>query len=201
MINYIVLLLSVLGFILPTFFDLQFMIAVNFPLILLSRCLYIAAFYLNYVRFSQREAEELDNPLFSKKETLYFIGKNALIVILGFLHFYLAVFFAAYSLLCVGVYDQTIGEKKNAKYLYEIPGKIVYYVSPLVIALIIFLVGDLSAFMPLFFSILGFLFWGQKYAQLDLRELEKRYEKRLINKIPLFIQIWVNFTKEGSIIK
>lgn len=191
MINWIFFIFSLMGFILPDFFDLSLMLTVNLPLILISRGLYIAAFYLNYVKFIERKAENFHNPLLSKKEILYFLGKNALIIILGFLNFYLAVFFATYSLMIVGIFDQTIGQKQNMKKAYEIPGRYIYYLSPLVIALVIFLIGDLLGFIPLFFSVLLFFFWGQKYAKLSLEELKRRYKDRIINKIPLFIQIWI----------
>ncbi|MGV9174067.1 MAG: CocE/NonD family hydrolase [Promethearchaeia archaeon] len=191
MINWIVFMFALLGFILPDFFDLNFMFAVNLPLILISRGLYISAFYLNYVKFTERRSENYQNPLLSKKEILYFACKNTFIIILGFFHFYLAVFFAAYSLMIVGVYDQNIGKRENMKKNYEIPGKLIYYLSPIVLAIFIFLIGDLLAFIPLFFAILLFFFWGENYANLTLEGLERRYNQRLINKIPLFIQIWI----------
>ena len=122
------------------------------------------------------------------KEGLYFIAKNAAFVLLGFIHLYIAFFIATYALMCAGVYFKNLGSRKNEKTIGAL-GKLIYGAAPIALFVIAFLTGDLFAFAPIVIGYILFMLRGQNYADLSLKQLHARYQKRIINRISGPIQV------------
>ena len=186
MINYIVFLFLVLSIIFEELFDIFSMLAFNLPIIAVSRAVFIVAYYLNYFKYANREENE-EKYVISTQEKLYFIGKNAAVILLGFLNFYLAIFFAVYSLLVASVYFKNVGaQKENVKFSYL--GKGIYGAVPIGFFLWIYFLGDLFALVPLILSVLLFFYWGKTYGDLSKEELYQRYQNRIFKRIPASVQ-------------
>jgi hypothetical protein len=155
------------------------MLMVNLPLMLISRGIFLVAFYLNYFRFKDKDVISKNSRLFSNKEKLYFVLRNAIIIALGILNLYIAIFISIYSILCAIIHTKNIGNRLKLPYL-EIIGTLLYYVVP-VLFIISFLFDDLFTLFPLGLSLLLFYFWGENYSNFSL---EERRKKRLISILP-----------------
>ncbi|TFF85585.1 MAG: CocE/NonD family hydrolase [Promethearchaeota archaeon] len=179
MINWIMFLFRGLAIVLDLVFDLNSMLMVNLPLILISRGIFLVAFYLNYFRFKDKDVISKNSRLFSNKEKFYFVLRNAIIIALGILNLYIAIFISIYSILCAIVHTKNVGNRLNLPYL-EITGTLLYFVVP-VLFIISFLFDDLFTLFPLGLSLLLFYLWGDRYSNLSLAE---RRKKRLISLLP-----------------
>ncbi len=168
------------------------MIAINLPIIAASRGLYILAYYLNYVNVSKREAGGENPYTFSKNEKLYFIAKNAAVILFSMLNLYIALFFAIYSILCAGVYIINIGER-DSKDLLKRLGWIFLIACPIGFGVVFSILLNLGVLIPMILATVLFIIWGWKYANLSLEGLFKRYSKRIFKKTPAYLQYAIIF--------
>ncbi len=150
------------------------------------------AFYSNYIKHSKRDSNEPSKLSFSKIERLYFMGKSAAIILLGFLHSYIAIFFATYSLMCAGFYFKNIGTNANSK-KYSYVGIACYFIYPLVSLFLYLILIDIYAPIFVVAAIIVFFYHGQKYANLNLQELLKCYDHRVLGRVPASIQYAIIF--------
>ncbi|MHA1898909.1 MAG: CocE/NonD family hydrolase [Promethearchaeota archaeon] len=135
-----------LGVFLRPFFNISLWL-VNMILILIMRGIYIFIFYLNYVYFPKKEAEDkrkaenIGNDdettnnkgsknhgagmggktiSFSKMNYMSFIFKNLLVLIIGTLSTYIALIIGIYSVYVAGGYLRNIGHRSKSNYYKDI---------------------------------------------------------------------------------
>jgi len=188
MLNWIVFLLMVLNFTIGYFFDLTIMLLINLPLISISRAIYIYGYYLNYYKYGINKQNAKERIIVTQKEKIYFWGKSAALVLLGFIYVHIGLFFGVYSLLCASIYFQEVGEREEKENLQKL-GKLLYNLSPIALIGLFFVLGDMLAIIPIFLALIVFLNWGNKYAKLSLDELIERYQGRRFLRMPLSMQI------------
>ncbi len=185
MINWIILLFSALGWLIEEFFNLYVMLIVNLPIIAISRFVYMYTYYKKYKPFSKSENDEFR---FSRNETLYFSAKNALVILIGFIHIYLALFFSIYSLMCAFIYSKELNKQKEfcLFLILWIIGMGCLYSIPMQLGVIKTI--DLMMIIPVIIALHAFIFWGRKYAELSIEGLYERYQKRIYRSIPASLQ-------------
>ena len=188
MLNWIPFLLTVLSFTIGFFFDLAIMLFINLPIIAISRGIYIYAYYLNYYKYGINEKNAKERIIVSRSEKIYFWGKNAALILLGFIYVHIGLFFGVYSLLCASIYFQKVGERKKKENLKKI-GKLLYNLSPIALIGVFLILGDIIAIIPIFLALLVFLNWGNQYAKLSVDELIERYQRRRFLMMSLYLQI------------
>jgi len=174
-----------IGMAINLFFNLIPMLILNLPIIAASRALYILAYYFNYVKHAERDPNVTYS--FTRREKIYFVGKNIAVILLGFLNIYVALFFAVYSLLCAGIYLKNVGTRKKDKRLENF-GKNLYVLTPIGFGIAFLLRFDFIAIVVIVASYILFINWGRKYAELSYTGLIERYEKRLFLRIPISVQ-------------
>ena len=179
MINWVIFFFRIMNVFYDLIFDINSMLTINLPIIAIFRGIFILTYCLNYIKFLDGELKLNGSINFSNKEKIYFIIKNAIIIFLGFLNIYLAVFFSLYSIMCAIIQIKSIGNRLNKPNL-EIFGTLLYYIIPIGFILT-FLLVDLFSLLPIGLALLTFYYWGQEYAGLSLK---KRHNNRFINRIP-----------------
>ncbi|MBD3228570.1 MAG: CocE/NonD family hydrolase [Candidatus Lokiarchaeota archaeon] len=179
MINWIIFFFRAMALTFDLLFDLNSMLMINLPLVAISRVIFIVFFYLNYFKYRDEETKSKNSALFTSKEKLYFIIRNAILIVLGVLSIYIAIFICLYSLLCSTIHLKNISNRQN-KHISEIIGIMLYYILP-VLCIICFLFVDFIALIPIASALLLFYFWGEKNANLPLKE---RHNKRIISILP-----------------
>ncbi|MHA1149102.1 MAG: CocE/NonD family hydrolase [Promethearchaeota archaeon] len=189
MINWIVFFFLILGMFSEDLFDIFIMFYVNLPIIASARLIYVLVYILNYFKDFERK-DDGGKYVFSKKEKLYFLGKNIAVILLGFLNLYIAVFFALYSLLCAATYFKNMGGRKNNIDYLKL-GKVIYGLSPIGFVIYGLWLMDFFIMLPVTLSLLLFFYWGNKYANLSKEELYQRYQRRVFKRIPLAVQITI----------
>lgn len=173
----------ILGISITLFFDLVTMLAINLPIVGVLRGLYILGFYLNYVRLAERDPNNKSLYIFSRKEKIYFIVKNSVIIFLGFLNLYIALFFGIYSMLIVAFYFKSIGKRvANKKRLFKVAGKLIYGLVPLAF-IVVFVFIDVIAIIPIFLAMILFLYRGQKLGNFTIKELFERFDRRIFHRL------------------
>ncbi|MHA1274929.1 MAG: hypothetical protein ACTSQS_16065, partial [Promethearchaeota archaeon] len=188
MIHWIFFFLKILAVASEYLFNIFLMLTLNLPIILISRGLFVLAFYFNYIKFAEKYSEKDRLYIFSTKEKFYFLGKNVAVILLSFLNFYICLFFATYSLLCASNYFKNIAKREEKKRCEEI-GNILYMFTPFILMIICFIIGDLYAIISIFIALTAFIYRGQKYSNYSLQELFERYNKRIMRRIPITLQI------------
>jgi len=193
MIDWTMFLFILGADILGDMFNFTTMLTVNLPIVLIAQIIFMIGYYLNYVKFPEKYAK--DNYIYwvSAKEGIYFFAKNAAIIVLGFIHLYIAFLFATYYLMCAGVYFRNLGARKNEKRISDI-GNIIYTGAPIALFGLAFMIGDLLAFAPIVGGYIIFMLRGQNYAELSLKELHSRYQRRIINRLSGPIQVAIIVT-------
>jgi predicted acyl esterase len=163
------------------------MVMINLPILLIFRGLYCITYYLNYSkRFGSDPDDRLS--LFTKKETIYFLLKQIMIILFGTIHLTFTVFISFYSLMMTGRYIYRIGEKIKNNAI-NILGKFITFFAPLLgIIWYTFVGSDLYSIAAIGVSIIAFLHYGSKISLLSLKEILEKYNKRRIEKIPKIIQ-------------
>lgn len=190
MINVIVFLFIFLSFLSEYLFDLSEMMTYNLPIVIISRVIFIYAFYLNYIKYTERDSSNKRILSFSKKELLYFGARNAMVVLIGFLNIYIALFLGIYSLLYAGYYFKNIGVRKKSSNYLRI-GIAFYGILPFVSLGLFFVLVDFYATIPILAAMVYFFYRGQKRANLSLKQLFEQYDRRILNRTPLIVQIAV----------
>lgn len=182
MINWIIIYFQAFGSVLKIFFELfplTTILLVNLPLILIFRGMYMVTHYLYYTQQFKGDLKEGD-VLFTRKETIYFLLKNSVIIILGTLTIYAGLFFASYSLLLVGQYCKNIKEHSRKKLIVR-TGKLIHFFGPLgFIGYAI--ITDIFTIIPIVLGLFIFMNYGQRNANLSLSELFNKYKNRMFLK-------------------
>ncbi|MFX0046935.1 MAG: CocE/NonD family hydrolase [Candidatus Hermodarchaeota archaeon] len=185
MINWIIAFfyfLEELGFL-----KIEDIITKNLPMLLVCRGLYCITYYLNYSKIFTTETDERKS-LFTQKETIFFILKQAMLLLFGAIYLAFAVFISFYSIMMSGKYIYNIANKRENK-LLSILGKIITFFAPLVgILWFTFIVSNLYSIAAIGVSVVAFLHYGLKISSLSLANILEKYSKRRIEKIPKIIQ-------------
>jgi len=142
------------------------------------------------MKYAEKYPDDKRAYIFSRKEKLYFAGKNIAVILLGFISIYFALFFAIYSLICASVYFKNIGERNEDKKLKNL-GSLMYGLAPAVLLITFFILEGMFTVIPLLLGIIFWLYRGQKYGNYSLKELFERYDKRIMRSIPTSVQIGI----------
>ncbi|MHA1757951.1 MAG: hypothetical protein ACTSVV_14350, partial [Promethearchaeota archaeon] len=186
MIHWIILIFQVFAIIFALIFDLNEMLYINLPLIITSRAIFIIAYYINFFKFAKRTDDEIKYQ-FSTKEKIYFIAKNIVVILIGFLNIYIAIFFAVYSLMIAGVFLQKAGDRQQNRKILNF-GRVLYGGSAIIITIIFTSLLYIFTIIPVFLALLLYLYWGGKYANLSREELYIRYKHRIFKSFPKSLQ-------------
>ncbi len=183
MINWFVFYYIALGTTIALFFNIVTMLTINLPIVGALRALYIFGFYLNYVKHAERDTNIKNVHLFSKKEKYYFGIKNCVIIFLGFLNIYLALFFGVYSMMITAFYFKNVAKRiEKRKKMFEVIGKALYIVAPFVL-IIAFILIDILAIIPILLGIVLFLYRGQTLGNFTIKELFERFDRRIFHRM------------------
>jgi predicted acyl esterase len=164
-------------------FDIQSILLINLPMIAISRGLYIFLYLLNYVKYPERDPEVKISREFSKVEIRYFLAKNALVILLGVLHLYAALFFSVFSAMCTGAYLKNIGVRKKSRFLATL-GIVICIIAPIDFIIYFIMNVDIVPIVPIVISTIIFLTWGRLYTNLPLEAILHRYDRRLTVRVP-----------------
>ena len=162
-------------------------IIVNIQTLLICRGVFSASYYLNYL-WDKGNNTDGRKTLLTKKETIYFILKQAMLVLFGSINLVFTLFIGFYSLAMAGKYLSNNEKKRNNK-MSSIIGKLLIYLPhPIGILGYGFLNPNLHATAAIGLSAIAFYSYGLKVSSLSLTELIDKYNKRRIEKIPKIIQ-------------
>ncbi len=182
MINWLVFYYIALGTTFQLFFNLTAMLTINLPIIGALRGFYIVAFYLNYVKYSERDPNNKNLFNFSKKEKIYFGVKNGVIIFLGFLNIYIALFFGIYSMMIGALYLKNISKRlTDKKKTFSIAGKLLYGIAPFIFILD-FAILDIFATIPIVLALILFLYRGQTLGNFSIKDLFERFDRRIFHR-------------------
>ncbi len=103
-------------------FDTSDTVGVNLLLVVIGRLLYLAAFKENYGRMGRRlaiseEARDANRCKMTRAEVAWVIGREVAIIVLGMLAQAFALFFLAWSILCVSQFMAGIIPRVRMKFL------------------------------------------------------------------------------------
>ena len=124
-------------------------IIVNFQTLLICRGVYSGSYFLNYL-WDKGNKTDSGETLFTKKETLYFLLKQVMLVLFGSIHLVFTLFIGFYSLAMTGKYLTNFEKKRNNKVSYSS------------------FIGKLLTFVPHPLGIVGYTSLIQIYTRLAL---------------------------------
>ncbi len=185
MINWIIAIfyfLKELGFL-----RIEDMITKNLPILLISRVFYSITYFLYYHKSFINKTDER-KPLFTQKETTYFILKQVILILFGTIYLAFAVFISFYSLMMGGKYLVNFAEQRKNRILRMI-GNFITFLAPLIGILWYSLIEvDLYSITAIGVSVFSFLHYGLRISSLSLAKILEKYSKRRLEKIPKVIK-------------
>lgn len=183
----------------------ELIFGVNLPIIVIARGIRIYAFNNYYKHNPGRDDPSKKDKVFHKYQKRYYNLKNITIILLGTLFIYLALLFAAYSLLMSLSYLKK-PSKEGKKDYTNILSILMYVLVPVfaIIAIIAYsityssIVRDAGtrialAIIPMavatVLGVFGWLVKGKQFGKLTLKELRADYKKKITKKVPKVLQV------------
>ena len=154
-------------------------IAINLPIVAISRLIYASSFYVRYrPLFTGREKGF--EVLFPNNFFIYFLLKELVLISLGIIYFPVSIGIAIYSLMVTGDYLRKSGETMNETGLI-IGGKFIRIFVPLLGIIYYILQAEYLLIASIGLSVLLYALVGINRGTLSLSGLQEKYRSSRLN--------------------
>lgn len=129
-------------------FDIEKMLTINLPIILIGTAFYIITFYLDQTRISESRPRSFTLKDVSNKEKVFFWVKMTAIIGIGTLQFLLALFLSAFLAFVAAKHVKNIGEHLEKGNRYKTLGTLFHWIFPIGLPAFGYTVGSYAGLLP-----------------------------------------------------
>ncbi|MFW9940251.1 MAG: CocE/NonD family hydrolase, partial [Candidatus Thorarchaeota archaeon] len=174
------------------YLSLEQIFITNLLLLIICRGIYVIAYYFRYYKDYENELEE-GIKLFSRNEKIYFCIKQISVILFGMIYYPLAIFISFYSLLMSTSYLKHIFKNFRFKYIDNLANTFNILIPLGGIIWFLFIDVNYYSIAAIGISLIAFFHYGLKTSDFSLSKLIKKYDKRRINKLPKYAQLFAVF--------
>ncbi|MHA1370791.1 MAG: hypothetical protein ACTSRA_13905, partial [Promethearchaeota archaeon] len=195
MFDWFTLLYSLFGALFSVVVDMNDIVTVNLPIILVSDGIYLLIFYINYSSkwsSSVSGVQEETRVLINRSLKIRFFLKHLILILFGMVHVLLTLALSTYILLLAGGLLKSHARKWRVKGLqsWMVPnllGSVTYILVPLLFSVLSFILDFIACLVPIWICAAIYFFWRRNRIIDELKDLCSKETNRFHN-IPTTLQ-------------